>query len=79
MVNGISVPLTTKTIQANGMLLKNDTYVFATADPNMTVVMSQVERQGENVLSVKLELAPLSEELAASMTEGNKKKYRFIF
>lgn len=79
LVNGVSVPVTAKTLQTNGMLLKQDTYVFATTDPNITVVMSQVERKGENILSVKLELAPLSEELAASMTEGSKKKYRFIF
>lgn len=75
LVNGMAVPMTGKVLTTNGTMLKKDTCVFATTDPNVTIAVSQVPMQGENVLSVKLEIAPLSEELALSMAENNKKKW----
>ncbi len=75
LVNGAVVPLSGKTFMTNGYRLKKNTYVFATNDPNMTLVMSQIPRRGENLLSLKLEIAPLSEELAMTLTEENKKKW----
>ena len=77
LVNGALVPVDNKTVMTNGSVLNKEAYVFATADPNMTLMMSQVERQGENVLSLKLEIAPLSEELAVTMAGTNKKKWLF--
>ena len=77
LVNGVSVPLSGKTLLTNGTALKKDTFVFATADPNMTVMVSQLPMQGENTLSVKLEIAPLSESLAEGMADSNKKKWIF--
>ena len=77
LVNGVSVPLSGKTLLTNGTALKKDTFVFATADPNITVMVSQLPMQGENTLSVKLEIAPLSESLAEGMADSNKKKWIF--
>lgn len=75
LVNGTAVPFTGKALLTNGTALKKDTYVFATTDPNITILVSQLPMQGENMLSVKIEIAPLSEELAMTMAEGNKKKW----
>ncbi len=77
LLNGEVVPFTAKSIFTNGAALKKDTFVFATNDPNITVMVSQLPMQGENIISVKMELAPLSEELAGAMADQNKKKWFF--
>lgn len=74
-LNGVAIPVSGKAFTTNGVSMKNDTFLFATTDPNMTVQVSQLPRAGENVLSVKLEVAPLPGEMAGAMAEGNKKKW----
>lgn len=74
-VNGETVPVSKKTVITNGKNVKNGTYVFATKDPNLTVNVSLLPRQGENILSVKLELSPLQEEIAGDIAEGVKRLF----
>lgn len=73
LVNGVAVPMNKKQIVSNGTLLGKDSYVFATKDPNMTVLMNGIPRTGENILTLKLEISPLTEALAETIA-GNKKK-----
>lgn len=72
-VNNRAVPITKKYVQTNGKAMKNNTYVFNTTDPNITVQMSALPRSGENLLSVKMEVVPLPEDMARDMAEGVKK------
>lgn len=73
LLNGVTVPLTKKIIMTNGKSVKNNTWVFTTADPNLTIRVSELPMQGENKLSVKLKLSSLPAEIAADITEGVKK------
>lgn len=75
LVNGIAVPFNKKCIVSNGTPLEKDSFVFATTDPNMTIKLSELPRTGENVLSVKLEIAPLTKELAETIIAGKKKLF----
>jgi len=75
LVNGVTVPMNKKKIVTNGTLLGKDSYVFATKDPNMTVLMNGIPRMGENVLSLKLEISPLTEALAETIAENKKKLF----
>ena len=59
----------------NGTMLGKDGYVFATNDPNMTILMEGIPRTGENILSVKLEIAPLTSSLAQTIAESRKKLF----
>lgn len=72
-VNNRAVPITKKYVQTNGKAMKNNTYVFNTTDPNITVQMSALPRSGENLLSVKMEVVPLPEDMARDMAERVKK------
>lgn len=76
LLNGSQVPLTKKYIVTNGMSVAADTYVFATKDPNITVMVSELPRSGENVLTLQMEIAPLPEGLASVMASGKKKLFR---
>lgn len=76
LVNGSVVPLNKKSVITNGVNLEKDSFVFATTDPNMTIRMEGLPVQGENTLSVKLEIAPLTEELAGTIAIGTKKLFR---
>ncbi len=76
LLNGQAVPMNKKCLITNGKALENDTYVFATADPNMTVMVSELPMSGENTLSVELEIAYLPEGIAAGMATGKKGFFR---
>lgn len=72
-LNGVGIPLQKKYIETNGKLVRNGCYAFSTQDPNLLVRVSQLPMRGENVLAVKLEVAPLSETVAQDI-EGAVKK-----
>lgn len=75
LVNGVAVPLNKKQVITNGTMLGKDGYVFATNDPNMTILMDEIPRTGENTLSVKLEIAPLTSSLAQTVADSRKKLF----
>lgn len=75
LVNGVAVPLNKKQVITNGTMLGKDGYVFATNDPNMTILMDGIPRTGENMLSVKLEIAPLTASLAQTVADSRKKLF----
>ena len=75
LVNGVAVPLNKKQVITNGTMLGKDGYVFATNDPNMTILMDGIPRTGENMLSVKLEIAPLTSSLAQTVADSRKKLF----
>lgn len=75
LLNGMAVPITKKLLFTNGKSVKNGTFVFTTRDPNMTLRVSELPMQGENILSVKLIISPLPEEIAADVTESVKKLF----
>ncbi|MBQ8878108.1 MAG: methyltransferase [Lachnospiraceae bacterium] len=75
LVNGVAVPLNKKQVITNGTILGKDGYVFATNDPNMTILMDGIPRTGENTLSVKLEIAPLTSSLAQTVADSRKKLF----
>lgn len=75
LVNGVAVPLNKKQVITNGTMLGKDGYVFATNDPNMTILMDGIPRTGENTLSVKLEIAPLTSSLAQTVADSRKKLF----
>lgn len=72
-LNGVGITLQKKYIETNGKLVRNGCYAFSTQDPNLLVRVSQLPMRGENVLAVKLEVAPLSETVAQDI-EGTVKK-----
>lgn len=74
-LNGVAVPLQKKCIETNGKMVKSGCYVFATQDPNLLVRVSQLPMQGENVLTVKLEVAPLSEAVAQDIGSSVKRLF----
>lgn len=67
LLNQVPVPLSKKHIVSNGKALTGETYVFATSDPNFTVKVSALPRQAENILSVRMNISPLSQEIAQDM------------
>lgn len=77
LVNGVTVPLNKKYVTSNGVAMGKDGFVFATSDPNMTIQLSDIPRRGENILSIKLEIAPLTASLAETMTERKQKHWLF--
>lgn len=72
-LNGVEIPLQKKYISTNGKMVKNGCYVFATADPNLLIQVSQLPMRGENTLAVKLSVASVTEEMAQEI-EGSIKR-----
>lgn len=74
-LNGNDVPLNKKCVETNGKLIRNGSYAFATADPNVLIKVSELPMTGENVLRVKMEVSPVSSELAEDMAAAVKKLF----
>lgn len=72
-LNGIPVPLQKKYLESNGRLLKAGCYIFETQDPNLIIKVSQLPMAGENVLSFKAEMTPVSSEMAKDVISSIKK------
>lgn len=62
-----------KLIHVNGKTAKPGTYVFPTEDPNINITLSELERQPENTLYVRLELIRLPKGMAEDMAGAVKK------
>ena len=82
-LNGKTLPLDKrKVLYANGKIMKpvekgEGTYcpsiVFPTDDPNINIGISELERQGENTLYVRMEVVRLPMSMAQDMAEAVKR------
>lgn len=73
--NGIAVPIQNKSIfYTNGKMLKPATgAVFPTADPNLYIKVSDLDRQEKNILYAKMKVVRLPENIACDMASSVKK------
>lgn len=73
--NGVAVPLDNKNIfYTNGKMLKPATgAVFPTADPNIYIKVSDMERQAENILYTRMKVVRLPQSIAQDMASSVKK------
>lgn len=69
-VNETTVPFQKKYIQTNGKTVGEGCYVFASSDPNMHIEVTKLPMKGENTLFLKMQVQPLTKELAADMAEA---------
>ena len=60
--NGVPVPWKGRQIQTNGFKIGENTYVFATSDPNITVSLAGMPQEETNLLQMAMEVTKLSEE-----------------
>ena len=65
--NGVLVPWKGKQIQVNGWKVGENTYAFPTKDPNITVSLSGLSGEEQNVLQVTMEVTKLPEETVKHM------------
>ncbi len=76
--NGMPIALQKKYVTANGAKLAEGCYLFATADPNITIRRPDglkpagTDRPAGNRLDVELEIIRLPEELAAKIADAGK-------
>jgi len=62
-----------KVLLVNGRIAKPATLVFPTEDPNINIVLSELNRQPENTLYVRMEIVRLPLEIARDMSDAVKK------
>lgn len=74
-MNGSVVPLQKKYLETNGKLIKAGTYVFDTSDPNIHIKVAELPMTGENILTVKMELTPVPQDMAQDMMGAVKKLF----
>ena len=74
-LNGQEVSLSKKILQTNGKTVKDGTYVFVTSDPNLVFQISALPRQGENTLTITMQLSPLPMEMAEDMAGSIRKLF----
>lgn len=65
--NGVSVPWKGRQIQMNGFKVGDNTYVFPTRDPNITVSLTGLAGEERNLLQVSMEVTKLPEETVKHM------------
>lgn len=65
--NGVLVPWKGKQIQANGWKAGENTFVFPTKDPNITVSLSGLSNEENNVLQMAMEVTKLPEDTVKHM------------
>lgn len=65
--NGTQIALKGKQIRNNGVRVGEDTYVFPTQDPNITVSLMGLQGEERNLLQVKMAVTRLPEETARHM------------
>lgn len=73
--NGEEIPFQKKLVETNGKAVRKGCYLFATQDPNILIRISQLSMQGENMLKIRMEVAPLSETMAEEMAAAVKKLF----
>ncbi len=72
--NGEAVPLDRKKVLlVNGRIAKPATLVFPTEDPNINIVLSELNRQPENTLRIRMEIVRLPLAMAQDMANAVKK------
>lgn len=72
--NGKPVPFEKKKVlQVNGRIAKPATLIFPTTDPNINIVLKDLERQPENSLHVRMEVVRLPLAIAQEMANAVKK------
>ena len=62
--NGEPLPWKGKRITANGFKVGDNTYVFPTQDPNITVSLAGIHSEADNLMQVRMEVTRLPEETA---------------
>lgn len=67
MWNGAPFPLKGKQIQMNGFKVGEDTYVFPTQDPNITLSLPAPGNEEKNLLQITMEVTGLPEETVKHM------------
>ena len=65
--NGTQIPLKGRQIQNNGFRVGENTYVFPTKDPNITISLTGLQSEERNLLQVKMAVTKLPEETAEHM------------
>jgi hypothetical protein len=60
--NGESISLKGKQIQLNGFRVGENTYVFPTQDPGITLSLTGMSNDSKNLLQVSMEVTTLPEE-----------------
>lgn len=73
VLNGNGIPLQKRYLETNGKTIKSGCYVFETSDPNIVIKVSELPMAGENTLTVKMEVSPISTELAQDVAGAVKK------
>ncbi len=72
-LNGTPVSLQKKWVETNGKTIRPGCYIFDTQDPNINLKIAELPMTGENILAIKLELAPIPEDMARDMMSVVKK------
>lgn len=62
-----------KLIVTNGKAAGNGTYVFPTTDPNINIRVSDLERRGDNILYVKMDVNRIPVDMAQDLADSVKK------
>ncbi len=65
--NGVLIPWKGKQIQVNGWKAGENTYVFPTKDPNITISLSGLSGEENNVLQMAMEVTKLPEDTVKHM------------
>ncbi len=65
-LNDRAVPLK-KHVETNGRAVKGGYYIFDTTDPNINVKLQGLDRHGEDMISLKMELVHVPEDMAGDI------------
>lgn len=65
--NGDDIPLKGKHFQTNGFKIGENTYGFATTDPNMTISLLNLKNEEPNLLQIQMEVTHVPEETIKHM------------
>lgn len=75
LLNGVPVSFEKKALETNGKQVKPGCYVFATADPNIVFHMTELTKSSENVMTIKMEISPVSMETATEIASMIKRLF----
>ncbi len=73
MLNNSEVPLKKKYIETNGKNVREGCIIFDTADPNLTIKVSEFPLMNKNILTVKMEISLVSASMAEDVMQAVKK------
>lgn len=75
LFNGVKVEPNKKRVLVNGRRMTDGSYVFATEDPNVNILIEDLDRKAENVLEVEMEIVRLPAAIAQDMAGAVKKLF----